>query len=92
MSYIDTITDPKTQAPVCLWRRPILKLICIAALGSVMSICGCDPPKPNPDPKNKATENKKMESASVASEIQQKLPPLDTSLPQGLKTATFALG
>jgi hypothetical protein len=92
MNYIDTCTDPKTRAPTNLRRRHILKLICIAALGSVMSICGCDSPKLNPDPKNIAMENKIMESVSVTSEIRQQLPPLDTSIPQELKTATFALG
>ena len=42
--------------------------------------------------RNKTKENKKMESVSVPSDIRPQLPPLDTSQPQGLKTATFALG
>ncbi|MGB5745386.1 MAG: hypothetical protein WBM69_00300 [Desulfobacterales bacterium] len=92
MSHTDTTEDQRTKTYAFLNRRCMLKLIWMAALGTIMLISGCDPPKLNSDPKNKTKENKKMESVSVPSDIRPQLPPLDTSQPQGLKTATFALG
>jgi hypothetical protein len=74
----------------CLNRRYLLKLICLAGAGLLIS--ACDRRSVDPHQKTEATENKTMKSALSTADIRQQIPPLDLFQPQEIKTATFALG
>jgi hypothetical protein len=92
MNYSDTTGDQRAKLYIYLNRRGLLKLICIAVLGTGLLVSGCDHASLDPSQNRNAKENNNMESVSVTSDIRQQIPPLDILQPQELKTATFALG
>jgi len=74
----------------CLNRRHLLKLICLAGAGLLIS--ACDHQSADPSQNNEVMEISKMQSTKDPSTIRQQIPPLDVLEPKGIKTATFALG
>jgi hypothetical protein len=73
-------------------RCNLIQLVCMIALGSGFWLSACDHPSVDPPQKTAATENKTMKSALSTADIRPQIPPLDLFQPQGVKTATFALG
>ena len=73
-----------------LSRRHLVKLISwlIVGVGFLMAACDFN----QAGPKLKMKREIEMESAISTSNIQNKIPPIDTLITTATKTATFALG
>lgn len=92
MKYTWANKEGSTAIYTYLNRRSLIKLVCMAALGSGLWISACDRRSVDPPQETEATENKKMKSALSTADIRQQIPPLDLSQPRQITTATFALG
>ena len=70
----------------------IVKLISLAALFLCLTISACDYRQVDAAAETTAKGESNMESIQTATNIHQKLPPIDASVAVETETATFALG
>jgi hypothetical protein len=90
MNLFSESADQPTTVYSYLSRRHLIKLISWSIVGVGSLVAACDFNQAGPTIKMK--KEIEMESSISTSNIQNKIPPIDTLIPTITETATFALG